>query len=66
MEQVAENSDGLRWYRSSYSGSDGGNCVEVATDTDAIYVRDSKSAVTGPVLRVRRDKWSVFLSHAVR
>lgn len=65
MEQVAQDSDELHWYKSSHSGSDGGNCVEVAADTDTVYVRDSKAAANGPVLRVRREKWSVFVSHGV-
>lgn len=31
------------WRKSSYSGGDGGNCLEVATgDPDIVPVRDSK------------------------
>lgn len=33
--------DRLRWRKSSYSGSNGGACVEVARET-IVYVRDSK------------------------
>ncbi|MGW2893950.1 DUF397 domain-containing protein [Streptomyces sp. NPDC001212] len=64
VEQVAENVDGLHWFKSSYSGSDGGDCVEVATGLDAVYVRDSKAAGRGPVLRVGQDKWAAFLALA--
>lgn len=32
----------LDWFKSSYSGTSGGDCVEVAVGLDAVYVRDSK------------------------
>jgi Domain of unknown function (DUF397) len=40
-----------RWRKSSYSGSDGGNCVEVAPGfiTGVVPLRDSKDP-RGPVL----------------
>ncbi|MBA5221926.1 DUF397 domain-containing protein [Streptomyces griseoaurantiacus] len=62
VEQGPENVDRLRWFRSSYSGSGGGNCVEVAAGLDAVYVRDSKVANDGPVLRVGRDEWATFIA----
>ncbi|MER7489109.1 DUF397 domain-containing protein [Streptomyces sp. NPDC126497] len=62
VEQVTENVDGLHWFKSSYSGSDGGDCVEVATGLDAVYVRDSKAAGDGPVLRVGRGEWAAFVA----
>ncbi|MFD7767314.1 DUF397 domain-containing protein [Streptomyces sp. NPDC059787] len=62
VEQVSENVDGLRWFKSSYSGSGGGNCVEVAAGLDAVYVRDSKAAGDGPMLRVGRDEWAAFVA----
>ncbi|MBL3664732.1 DUF397 domain-containing protein [Streptomyces sp. M2CJ-2] len=65
MEQVTENMDGLHWFKSSYSGSGGGDCVEVAAGFDAVYVRDSKAAGHGPVLRVDRDEWAVFVALTV-
>jgi hypothetical protein len=34
--------DGLTWRTSSYSGSNGGNCIEVATTVNTVAVRDSK------------------------
>ena len=64
MEQVIENVDELRWFKSSYSGSDGGDCVEVAAGHGTVYVRDSKVAGGGPVLRVGRDEWATFVSLA--
>ncbi|MER7739079.1 DUF397 domain-containing protein [Streptomyces sp. NPDC096538] len=62
MEQVTENEDGLHWFKSSYSGSGGGDCVEVATGLDAVYVRDSKAVGDGPVLRVGREEWAAFVA----
>ncbi|MEZ3181611.1 DUF397 domain-containing protein [Streptomyces pimonensis] len=62
MEQVTGNMDGLHWFKSSYSGSGGGDCVEVATGVDAVYVRDSKAAGDGPVLRVGRGEWAAFVA----
>lgn len=61
VEQVASNLDGLRWFKSSHSGSDGGNCVEVAADLDAVYVRDSKTAGNEPTLRVAKANWASFV-----
>jgi hypothetical protein len=52
--------DALRWFKSSYSGSDGGNCVEVATQPSAVHVRDSKNPA-GPRLTVAPDAWAAFL-----
>ncbi|MFD4866137.1 DUF397 domain-containing protein [Streptomyces sp. NPDC058412] len=54
------NSSQLRWFKSSYSGSQGDDCVEVATDTDTVHVRDSKVAA-GPELAVTPASWGVFL-----
>ncbi|MGA5707437.1 DUF397 domain-containing protein [Streptomyces cellulosae] len=62
MEQVTENMDGLHWFKSSYSGSGGGDCVEVAAGLNAVYVRDSKAADDGSVLRVGRDEWAAFVA----
>ncbi|MGA5313011.1 DUF397 domain-containing protein [Streptomyces pseudogriseolus] len=64
VEQVTEKVNGLHWSKSSYSGSDGGDCVEVAAGLDAVYVRDSKAAGDGPVLRVGRDGWAAFVALA--
>ncbi|SCD52893.1 protein of unknown function [Streptomyces sp. BpilaLS-43] len=50
----------LAWYKSSYSGAEGGQCLEVAAGTGVVYVRDSK-AVAGPVVRVSREAWSGFV-----
>ncbi|MCX4536036.1 DUF397 domain-containing protein [Streptomyces sp. NBC_00841] len=64
VEQVTGNVDELRWFKSSYSGSDGGDCVEVAGGRDAVFVRDSKVAGGGPVLRASRGAWGLFVTLA--
>ncbi|MBQ0995033.1 DUF397 domain-containing protein [Streptomyces sp. RK62] len=54
----------VAWRRSSYSGAEGGQCVEVAATAEAIWVRDSKN-LTGPVLTVGQAAWTGFLESAV-
>ncbi|MEU6118951.1 DUF397 domain-containing protein [Streptomyces sp. NPDC047117] len=56
----------LAWFRSSYSGPNGGDCVEVAAapGTDTVHVRDSK-AIRGPEMQVSRVAWSAFIAFAV-
>ncbi|MFI1708160.1 DUF397 domain-containing protein [Streptomyces griseoruber] len=53
----------LRWFKSSYSGAEGGQCVEVATSPGTFHVRDSK-AVTGPALTMDRTTWTAFIGFA--
>lgn len=50
----------LAWFKSSYSGSQGDSCVEVAATEQAVCVRDSKD-VTRPHFAVGRDGWSRFV-----
>lgn len=50
------------WRKSSYSGGNGGTCVEVARNLPgAVAVRDSKDP-GGPVLTVSRDEWACFIA----
>ncbi|MEV6698780.1 DUF397 domain-containing protein [Streptomyces sp. NPDC051453] len=52
----------VSWRKSSYSNSDGGECVEVSDDFAVIVpVRDSKVS-HGPVLVFPADGWSFFVS----
>ena len=53
--------DDLIWRTSSYSGSNGGNCIEVAATARAVAVRDSKNA-GGPKLAVTAAAWTAFTS----
>ncbi|MDJ1134681.1 DUF397 domain-containing protein [Streptomyces iconiensis] len=54
--------EGLSWFKSSYSGSDGGNCVEVAGAGQLACVRDTKNQ-NGPTLSIPGDQWSAFVAH---
>jgi hypothetical protein len=50
----------LTWVKSSYSGSQGGNCVEVAAGgRDAVLVRDTMNR-GGAVLKFAEDRWQRF------
>jgi hypothetical protein len=57
-----EQRDELAWFKSSYSGTSGGDCVEVATAPGAVHVRDSKSQAT--VLSFPRKQWALFTAYA--
>ncbi len=50
----------VRFRKSSFSGSAGGNCVEVALSDTAWGVRDSKNSI-GPVLAVGAQQGLAFL-----
>ena len=51
----------VTWVKSSYSGDNGGNCLEIALDLPVVApVRDSK-VPDGPVLPVTRSAWSAFV-----
>ncbi|ALC28402.1 MULTISPECIES: DUF397 domain-containing protein [Streptomyces] len=53
------------WRKSSYSNSDGGNCVEVSDDfPDLVPVRDSKQP-EGPAVIFGTSAWAAFV-HDVR
>jgi hypothetical protein len=49
----------VAWRKSSYSGDNGGNCVEVETIGPAVAVRDSKHP-DGPPLAFAVDTWKAF------
>jgi hypothetical protein len=56
---------GAQWRKSSYSGDNGGACVEVARNLPgAVAVRDSKDR-EGPVLAFAPADWQAFTA-AVR
>jgi hypothetical protein len=38
--------ESLRWKKSSFTGGEG-DCVEAATDTHVVYIRDSKAPCDG-------------------
>ncbi|MFD9783484.1 MULTISPECIES: DUF397 domain-containing protein [Streptomyces] len=59
------NTSELAWFKSSYSGSQGDSCVEVAQGTQAIHVRDSKDQLS-PELALSPKAWSSFVSYAAQ
>jgi uncharacterized protein DUF397 len=57
-----ETAKPLSWRKSSYSSSNGGNCVEVATTLHTIAVRDSQSPCRA-TLAFTPGKWLAFTRH---
>jgi hypothetical protein len=54
-----EGNGALSWRKSSYSGNNGGNCVETASTTGAVMVRDTADR-DGAELRFAPDAWRAF------
>jgi hypothetical protein len=50
---------GVAWRKSSYSGDNGGDCIEVGTPGPAVAVRDSKHP-DGPKLAFAAATWKAF------
>ncbi|WP_055525047.1 DUF397 domain-containing protein [Streptomyces graminilatus] len=63
-------STALEWFKSSYSGDEGGACLEVAYTwrKSTIHVRDSKNPnpEAGPTLTTTRQAWTAFTAYAAR
>ncbi|MFE9939806.1 DUF397 domain-containing protein [Streptomyces hirsutus] len=53
----------LTWLKSSHSGAEGGDCVEVTATADAVLIRDSKQPAAAR-LAVGADAWSGFVRMA--
>ncbi|MFI7088391.1 DUF397 domain-containing protein [Streptomyces anulatus] len=58
---VADASTLTGWFKSSYSGGDQGECLEVARGHATVPVRDSK-ATDGPAVVFSADGWSSFVT----
>jgi hypothetical protein len=59
-----EGPGGPAWRKSSHSGNNGGQCVEVALHPDGAsvrLVRDSKDP-SGPLLTFTPDEWRAFIA----
>ncbi|MER6681532.1 DUF397 domain-containing protein [Streptomyces olivaceoviridis] len=54
----------LTWFKSSYSGNEGGACLEVAVTPGAVHVRDSKVPARAE-LTVPAPEWAAFVRFAV-
>ncbi|MET7606234.1 DUF397 domain-containing protein [Streptomyces avermitilis] len=53
----------LRWWKSSYSGQNGGDCIECAvtpSTADVVFVRDSKER-DGARLAFTKEAWNSFV-----
>ncbi|MFF4210846.1 DUF397 domain-containing protein [Streptomyces sp. NPDC001796] len=65
------STEALQWFKSTYSGDEGGQCLEVAfttpqsTDNAAVHIRDSKNPI-GPTLQVAPATWTAFTAYATR
>ncbi|MFI1161686.1 DUF397 domain-containing protein [Streptomyces sioyaensis] len=59
------NGSALAWIKSSYSTDEGPDCVEVATASDSVLIRDSKIP-DGPRLTFTPTTWADFLPYASR
>ncbi|MFF3014025.1 DUF397 domain-containing protein [Streptomyces sp. NPDC057939] len=55
----------LKWFKSSHSSGEGGECVEVAAARAAVHVRDSKER-GGPQLAFKPDDWACFVADVGR
>lgn len=62
-ESSAGNASEPQWFKSSYSGSNNNDCVEVASTPGAVHVRDSKN-VRRPHLGFTPGTWADFVSYA--
>jgi Domain of unknown function (DUF397) len=51
--------DSAAWRKSTYSGTDGGNCVEVSDAARVVLVRDTKDR-DGGSLAFTADAWAAF------
>ena len=54
-----EGNRAIAWRKSSYSGNNGGDCVEVGAAVPLIAVRDSKDP-DGARLTFGREAWQAF------
>ncbi|MFF8102843.1 DUF397 domain-containing protein [Streptomyces sp. NPDC016640] len=61
-DQHAGQHDDLSWFKSSYSGTSGGDCVEVATAPSTVHVRDSKAQAEA-MLAFPRQQWAAFTAY---
>ncbi|MFB4308032.1 DUF397 domain-containing protein [Actinomadura sp. GTD37] len=55
----------IQWRKSSHSGGNGGECVEVADNAGAIGIRDSKDP-HGPKLLVGRNEFAALVASLKR
>lgn len=54
-------SDQLKWFKSTYSDSEGAACLEVAPTPTTVHIRDSKIP-EAPHLIVPAGTWTAFIA----
>lgn len=62
-EAITDSTTDLAWFKSSHSGAEGGDCIEVAAEPGTVHVRDSKDTA-GPSLTLSPEGWSAFVQFA--
>ena len=55
----------LAWFKSSYSGSQGDDCIEIAVAEQAVHVRDSKD-LSREDFAVGRAGWVRFVRYVAQ
>lgn len=55
-----EGMNDATWRKSTFSGGNGGGCVEVGSNDNTVMVRDTKLPNTSPVLRFAPQTWREF------
>lgn len=63
IEQPERGTPELVWFKSTHSGGDGGECIEVASTPHTVHVRDSKDK-DGPQLTFTPETWASFIAFA--
>lgn len=48
--------------KSSYTKSDGGNCVEIAIYAETVAIRDSKLGTSSPILELPKPAFAALLT----
>jgi hypothetical protein len=54
----------MTWFKSSHSGTEGDNCIEIAVTQPTVHIRDSKDP-TRTHLTTHHTSWSDFIRYAV-
>jgi len=63
--ETTARAQGLTRAKSSYSGAEGGQCLEVRSTIGMVHVRDLKDKA-GPTPTFEPDAWNAFLCFAAR
>ncbi|MFJ1735929.1 DUF397 domain-containing protein [Streptomyces sp. NPDC088254] len=53
------------WFKSSYSGNEGGECLEAAATPGTVHIRDSKAPARAQ-LAFSEAGWAAFVTYTAR